>query len=125
RSPARNGTDAPATEPDDDWNSTNHALDSIFIGAASEAEANDNTYFTTGGSKDENDIPSWAITPNAVPDKDELTDAYAAVYQKNGETWVYFGADRFDNDGDAQIGFWFFQDDIGLSGNDFTGKTGT
>jgi uncharacterized repeat protein (TIGR01451 family)/fimbrial isopeptide formation D2 family protein len=117
-----NAVDDPANEPDDDWNSTNHAADSIFIGAASEAEANDTTYFTTGGSKDENDIPDWAITSTAVPDKDELTDAYAAVYQKNGDTWVYFGADRFDNDGDAQIGFWFFQNDIGIANGDFTGQ---
>ena len=30
-------------------------------------------------------------------------------------------ADRFDNDGTAQIGFWFFQDDIGIASGDFTG----
>ncbi|HET7471878.1 MAG TPA: hypothetical protein VFJ71_02025 [Candidatus Limnocylindrales bacterium] len=105
-----------------DWqNGAEGSLDQFFAGANVEASANDNTYFTTGGSKDENDIPSWAITPNAVPDKDELTDAYAAVYQKNGETWVYFGADRFDNDGDAQIGFWFFQNKVGIANGDFTG----
>jgi uncharacterized repeat protein (TIGR01451 family)/fimbrial isopeptide formation D2 family protein len=106
-----------------DWeNGPEGSLDSFFAGAATEASANDSTYFTTGGSKDENDIPSWAITTNAVPDKDELTDAYAAVYEKNGETWVYFGADRFDNDGDAQIGFWFFQGNVGIANGDFTGN---
>jgi uncharacterized repeat protein (TIGR01451 family) len=116
-----NAVDDPANEPDDDWNSLNHALDTFFAGAATEAADNDNTYFTTGGSKDENDVPAWAITGTPVPDKDELLDAYAAVYEKDGDTWVYFGADRFDNDGTAQIGFWFFQDDIGISGGDFTG----
>ena len=105
-----------------DWeNGAEGSVAQVFIGAAAEAEANDNTYFTTGGSKDENDIPSWAITPNAVPDKDELTDAYGAIYELNGETWFYFGADRFDNDGDAQIGFWFFQNKVGIANGDFTG----
>ena len=105
-----------------DWeNGPEGSLDSFFAGAASETAANDSTYFTGGGSKDENDIPSWAITTNSVPDKDELLDAYAAVYEKNGETWVYFGADRFDNDGDAQIGFWFFQGNVGIANGDFTG----
>ena len=106
-----------------DWeNGPEGALDSFFAGAATEAAANDSTYFTTGGSKDENDIPAWEITSTSVPDKDELLDAYAAVYEKDGDTWVYFGADRFDNDGDAQIGFWFFQDTIGISNGDFTGE---
>ena len=66
--------------------------------------------------------PTGPSPTNSVPDKDELLDAYAAVYQVGGETWVYFGADRFDNDGTAQIGFWFFQDDIGISGSSFTGE---
>ena len=119
-----NATDDPANEPDDDWNSTDHSLDHFFAGASSEDAAHDNTYFTTGGSKDENNISSWKRTTTSVsPDKNELLDAYAAVYKKadTGDTWVYFGADRFDNDGDAQIGFWFFQNNIGLNGADFTG----
>src|SRR5688572_400410 len=118
-----NAVDNPAVEPEDDWNSLNHALDTFFAGAATETSANDTTYFTGGGSKDENDIPAWEITDNSVPDKDELLDAYAAVYvDENGDTWVYFGADRFDNEGDAQIGFWFFQDTIGIANGDFTGE---
>jgi len=115
-----NADDQPA--PGADWeNGPEGAADSFFAGAASEAPANDNTYFTTGGSKDENDVSSWKRTTTSAPDKNELLDAYAAVYQAGGDTWVYFGADRFDNDGTAQIGFWFFQNDIGLSGSDFTG----
>jgi uncharacterized repeat protein (TIGR01451 family) len=118
-----NATDDPANEPDDDWNSVDHSLDHFFAGASSEDAAHDNTYFTTGGSKDENNISSWKRTITSVsPDKNELLDAYAAVYKADdGDTWVYFGADRFDNDGDAQIGFWFFQNNIGLNGADFTG----
>jgi uncharacterized repeat protein (TIGR01451 family) len=116
-----NALDSAAKEPDDDWNSVDHSVAHIFVGADKEEASVDNTYFTTGGSKDENDIPSWAITGNPVPDKDELTDAYGAIYQKSAETWFYFGADRFDNDGDAQIGFWFFQGKVGIANGDFTG----
>ncbi len=105
-----------------DWeNGPEGAADSFFVGFDEEDADNDVTFFTTGGSKDENDIPSWAITDNSTPDKDDILDAFAAVYQVGGDTWVYFGADRFDNDGTAQIGFWFFQDDVGISGGDFTG----
>jgi hypothetical protein len=44
---------------------------------------------------------------------------------------LYFGNDRFDNSGDAQQGFWFFQNKIGLGsnvvggGNGFTSSGGT
>ena len=34
------------------------------------------------------------------------------VYEKGGDTIVYFGVDRFANNGDAQVGFWFFQNGI-------------
>jgi uncharacterized repeat protein (TIGR01451 family) len=107
----------------DDWNSTNNADDDVFIGAGSEAAGNDTTYFTGGGSKDVNDIDEWSYTANDVaPDKDDILDAYAAAYQKDGETFVYFGADRFDGSGDAFIGFWFFQNAVGLGGGgNFTG----
>src|SRR5690348_13705442 len=43
-----------------DWqNGPEGAADSFFAGAASEDPANDTTFFTTGGSKDENDVSSW------------------------------------------------------------------
>jgi len=37
---------------------------------------------------------------------------------------IYFGSDRFDNSGDAQQGFWFFQNKIGLGTNAVGGGTG-
>ena len=112
-----------ATFPNDaDWqNGPEGASDSFFVGAASEAEANDSTYLQTGNSKDENDVSSWVISTTGAPDKNELLDAYSAVYQQSGNTWVYFGADRFDNDGTAQIGFWFFQDKLAIVNGAFTG----
>jgi hypothetical protein len=81
------------------------------------------TIFTGGGSKDDLDISQWEWKDQAggLPDKDNLTHAYAARYRAEIdaghaglETLLYFGADRFDNSGDAQIGFWFLQGDVGL-----------
>ena len=34
---------------------------------------------------------------------------------------IYFGSDRLDNSGDAQQGFWFLQNAIGLSTNKIGG----
>src|SRR5580765_8084871 len=64
--------------------------------------------FTTGGSKDPNDIPQWKNTNGSVPDKDQLLDAFAAVYTVGNQVYLYFGTDRYGNDGDSTIGFWFF-----------------
>lgn len=78
--------------------------------------------FTTGGSKDPNQISQWKYTNGSVPDKDQLLDAYAAVYTYNGQVYLYFGTDRYGNDGDSTIGFWFFKNNVALgSGGSFTG----
>jgi len=71
------------------------------------------TIFTQGGSKDHNDISSWRHSTGSVPDKNEITNAYAAAYIIGGELWIYFGMDRFANDGTANVGFWFFQQNVG------------
>jgi hypothetical protein len=77
------------------------------------------TIFTTGGSKDDLDVPNWQYTAGSVPDKDELMHAYAAQYTgSDSHVYLYFGADRFAANGDAQIGFWFFQGPVQLSGSE-------
>ena len=59
----------------------------FFVGRLLEATGNDNTYFKGGGSKDENDIHDLGGSPTDVaPDKDELLDAFAAVYERGGDT---------------------------------------
>ncbi len=70
--------------------------------------------FTGGGSKDQLDITQWRWKDGSVPDKDDITNSFAAVYT-NGSLRLYFGADRLANNGDAQIGFWFFQNVVKLS----------
>jgi hypothetical protein len=90
------------------------------------------TIFTGGGSKDPQDVSDWLWKPkDTVPDKDTLEHAFAARYSLNsssncpgpgGDTTgatkcevIFFGMDRFANDGDAQLGLWFFQNPIGLT----------
>ncbi|MBS3796759.1 MULTISPECIES: DUF11 domain-containing protein [unclassified Pseudoalteromonas] len=67
----------------------------------------------TGGRKDIQDISDWGHKSGSSPDKDEITNAYAAAYNNAaGDTIVYFGADRISNKGDAFMGFWFFKKHI-------------
>jgi len=106
------------------------------------AEPNLNSsIFTGGGSKDPQDINNWAWKDGAggLPDKDNLLHSFAARYSlpstgANTGTCpsgtatkcevLYFGSDRFDNSGDAQQGFWFFQNEIKLGSNSVGGGTG-
>jgi hypothetical protein len=92
------------------------------------------TIFSGGGSKDGIDVSSWAWKDGAggLPDKDNLNHSFAARYNLPTDTdgtngtlcpsgtaptcdVLFFGSDRFDNSGDAQQGFWFFQNKIGLT----------
>ena len=73
--------------------------------------------FTGGGSKDDLDTTNWNWKDGSVPPKDDLAHAYAVRYS-NG--FLYFGADRTANNGDSQLGFWFFRSSIGpLAGGTF------
>lgn len=79
------------------------------------------TVFAGGGSKDDLDLNGplsgaggWKHKNGSVPDKDDITNAYAVAYNVGGELVIYAGADRFDNSGDAFIGFWFFKNQISL-----------
>ena len=81
-------------------------------------------YFTGGGSKDDNAISQWRSTAgNPTPNKNNITNAYAKAYTdpSNGHLIIAFGADRFDDEGDAAMGFWFFANDVTTSGTSFTG----
>jgi hypothetical protein len=82
-----------------------------------------NTFnFTTGGSKDPNEISQWAYTGTSTPNKDTLNAAYAAAYVASGDFVLVFGGDRLAPNGDANIGLWFFQQPVGPNGSGgFTG----
>jgi hypothetical protein len=88
------------------------------------------TIFTGGGSKDQQPLNKWASKDQlgGLPDKDNLLHAMSARYNNvnGGNDYVFFGADRYDNSGDAQIGFWFFKKTVcvkpdGSFGNTLTG----
>lgn len=86
------------------------------------------TIFTGGGSKDPEPLSAWKHKDGAggLPDKDNLLHSFAARYNVPATEFptgacgtgatscdvLYFGMDRFDNSGDAQNGFWFFQDEV-------------
>src|SRR5262245_9677116 len=117
--------------PSDDWANTvppppggsSEAFASTFI-----ADGSGNaTIFTTGGSKDINDVTQWAWKDQlgGLPDKDNITNAYAAAYvDASGDLIVYFGADRFANAGDAQLGFWFFKQQVQAQNGIFVNGVG-
>jgi hypothetical protein len=138
----------PAAPPPDDWDDVNPTTDpacdastgnGVFTGPSnayghtSTAEistfvvdtcANDQIY-TQGGSKDFNDLGDWMHTTGSVPDKDEIVHAYAAKYAApgSGDVILAFGGDRLAVNGDANIGFWFFQNAVApVAGGTFSGN---
>jgi hypothetical protein len=123
--------------PGDDWDNVCHQVlgtdcsttDNTTGATAVDwvAEPNLNaSIFTGGGSKDPIDVNQWAWKDGAggLPDKDNLLHSFAARYTTSQGEVLFFGSDRFDNSGDAQQGFWFFQNAIGLGTNSVGGGTG-
>lgn len=80
-------------------------------------------YFTGGGSKDDNAISQWRSTEgNPTPNKNNITNAYAKAYtDTNGHLIIAFGADRYDDEGDAAMGFWFLSNPNAVTGSTFSG----
>lgn len=92
----------------------------------------DDTAFSQS-NKDIHEVNSWTYNTKGIsPPKDDITNAYAKASMVPGypasdlpghpasvheHLVVYFGADRFADDGDAAMGFWFFRNDVGLDGN--------
>ncbi len=110
----------------DDWSSVNTGGGSAAIVARTGvlADPAPKSIFTGGGSKDDGDLSGplssaggWKYKDGSVPDKDDIVNAYAVAYNVNGDLVVYAGADRFDNSGDAFMGFWFFKSNISLNAN--------
>ena len=81
----------------------------------------DDRIFTGGGSKDVRDVSAWGVSVGEPPDKNDIEHAFAAAFDVGGDLVVYFGLDRFSTDGDSAMGFWFFKNQIQVSGGGFTG----
>lgn len=76
------------------------------------------TYAT--GSKDTLPISGWQCNKdNNVNSKIDVMNAYAAAYTDpgSGDQIIYFAQERNANTGDANVGFWFLQDDVGCASN--------
>jgi len=101
----------------DDWETLENGGGSpnqyVFI--EDKKPSGDNIY-TGGGSKVPLDFPGykWKDSP-PPPDKNNIVNAFAANYIVDGDQIVYFGADLFADNGDAELAFWFLQDDISLN----------
>jgi hypothetical protein len=119
-----------------DCSTTNNANTSVVEWASQGATTG--TTFTGGGSKDPLDVSGWAWNQGTggLPSKDILLNGFAAEYTTPASAncpgssasqpckQIFFGMDRFDNSGDAQNGFWFFQNQITLGGNKIGGGQG-
>lgn len=96
----------------DDWSSlfpTNASSTVFNYSYVHEPASTDTTYFSVA-SKDINDVSTWSVNGNSAPPKDEIVNAFAAAYNSSTEGMIlYFGADRWANNGDAAVGFWFLQ----------------
>jgi hypothetical protein len=111
--------DDPANEPDDDWNTPPNQGGAIeFTGILPDLGGAGDKIFA-GNNKDIHEINTWTHKPGPLtgPDKNDITNAYAAAYESGSATVVYFGADRFSNVGDAFLGFWFFRASVSVNAN--------
>jgi hypothetical protein len=128
----RNATDESGAPLPDDWatlfndNTAPFGGSELFTGILPDITPDPGgNQFQGGGSKDNNDITEWLWKAGEPLDKDDITNAYAAGYINQTDTGendvgdfiVYFGLDRFANNGSAQVGFWFFKSEIGLTNN--------
>lgn len=137
--------DATQTTADDDWNNVFNLPTpyptprgtpvtgdgETFVMDGANLAGGKETSAWSGSNKDIDLISTWEYkAAKVVPDKDNITNAYAKAYSVGGfpgpnteHLVIYFGADRFANNGDAALGFWFFKDDVALAANgQFSGE---
>ncbi len=88
-----------------------------FFNTGSTFLTKDETTFATG-SKDTLPItPGWQCNFDAnVNSKIDVMNGYAGAFTApNGDQILYFALERNINTGDANVGFWFLQDEVGCS----------
>ena len=105
----------------DDWDIVVGGTSSATMttGLVSDFPSKADDYFQIG-TKDLDNVPAWHYNVQSTPDKDDILHGGAAQYGG----LLYFFGDRYDNSGDAQIGFWFLQDTVNVivPGSTFTGQ---
>jgi hypothetical protein len=112
---------AVSPNPPDDWSMmypSNASNAQVTTGIVVDMPSSADNAFVQG-TKDIVDVSTWHWQVFSTPDKDDILHAYAALYSN---TKLYFGGDRYATNGDAQIGFWFFQNQVGpLPNGTFSG----
>ena len=115
-----------AAVPGDDWDNVCHQVTGTDCSTTSDttgstarswiSEPDPSASIFTVSSKDPKDVSTWSWKDQGgLPDKDNLRHSFAARYTTGQGDILFFGSDRFDNSGDAQQGFWFFQNPITLN----------
>jgi len=127
-----NATNVVAT-PGDDWDQIYCKFNSSYAGCAGVAApsglftsvfaidpVNSASDDISAGAKDSLDIrlnvpQDWAWKIGEPNDKNDIEHAFASIYRggDNNDFYLYFGLTKLSNDGDAAIGFWFLQNDVG------------
>lgn len=115
-----------ATGGGEDWNTLYADTSAPFGSSAAfsgilEDPLNQTVFVQGETTKDDVDTDTWQHKTGSVPDKDELTNGYAAAYlgpdgPDTGtaqDIIIYFGADRYATNGAANLGFWFYQTEFG------------
>ena len=106
-----------------DWDALGGPLE--FTGFTADSTGSSDVGYTGGQSKDTQDISEWQWEQGQVtPAKDNIAHAYAAAYVEASNLILYFGQNRVtDQQGSADVGFWFLQGVVGLNANgNFSGS---
>jgi hypothetical protein len=112
--------DSPAGLPDD-WDNVYKSVTGLGTAAPSSAlvhtflpDSAEPDVSTFGSSnKDQQKASHWQCNSDNNPQtKTNVFNAYAAIYESGGQRLLFFGADREGNEGDANFGFWLFQNPI-------------
>jgi hypothetical protein len=104
----------PATLPDD-WDDI--PANTLHTSATTGIVHDSDPKVFTQGSKDINDLNTWAWRAGSSPSKADIQNAYAAAYNDAGHLVVYFGADRLSTNGTVATGFWFFKNPVCAKAN--------
>ncbi len=97
-----------------DWDALGSPLG--FTGFRDDPTDGTDLGYGSGQTKDTRDIDLWTWEDaDVTPAKSDIENDYAAVYSEDGNLILYFGQNRqLDNSGDANVGFWFLKNQIGL-----------
>ena len=79
------------------------------IKANGDFDTSDPTTYTTG-AKDIGEVNTWrCVGANNVTNKGDLTNVYATIVNTDTQTFIYFGAEKTEDNGDNNIGIWLLQ----------------